>query len=441
MKYREFPSDLFISNRAGLLEILPPDSIVVLHAAEIPWRCADGSTRFIQNSNLFYLTGIEQEETVLILAPSHPDPAMHEILFVRETSELITIWEGCKLSKEAATTVSGIQTVLWTDEFESVLRHLTRDFDNIFLSYNEDSRSGSPVNYTRNDQFRDRCQKLYPTHNYHRLAPLLYRLRVAKSEPEIDLLQTACDITKKGFERVLTFLQPGVKEYEVEAEFLHEFVRHGSRGFAYEPIVASGKNTCILHYLTNDQICEDGQLLLLDVAAEYANYNSDLTRTIPVSGKYTPRQRQVYDAVLRIFRLCIDELVVPGKEMKGTYHPEVARVVEEELIELGLLHEATVREERKQKNLPEEERAYRKYFMHGVSHSLGLDVHDVTPTDGVFVENMCVTVEPGIYLPEEGFGIRIENDIIVRKSGNLDLMADIPVEAEEIEDLMSQSKA
>jgi Xaa-Pro aminopeptidase len=438
MKYRNIPSELFISNRTKLAAMLPGDSITILHAAEVPWRCADGSMHFIQNSDLFYLTGVDQEETVLILAPSHPDPAMREILFVRESSELIAIWEGHKLTKEEATEVSGIQHVRWTHEVDAVLRRLTREFPHICLNYNEYPRNTSPINYSRDDRFRQYYQELYPNHQYHRLAPLLYQLRAAKSQHEIDLLQTACDITKMGFERVLKFLKPGVREYEVEAEYLHEFVRNGSRGFAYEPIIASGKNACCLHYLSNDQVCEDGDLLLLDVAAEYANYNADLTRTIPVNGKYTKRQREVYDALLRIFRLCIDELVVPGKHMKKEYHPEVARATEDELIGLGLLEKSVVEEERKQEDLPEEKRAYRKYFMHGVSHSLGLDVHDVTPTDGVFVENMCVTVEPGIYLPEEGFGVRIENDIIVRSGGNLDLMADIPIEADEIEEIMAQ---
>ena len=441
MKYREIPSELFTSNRARLAALLPPDSIAILHSAEVPWRCADGSTKFIQNSDLFYLTGADQEETILLLAPSHPDPAMREILLVRETSELITIWEGHKLSKEEATQVSGIETVLWTHEFDSVLRRLARQFSTIFLNFNEYPRAISPVDYSRDDRFRKRCQDLYPTHHYQRLAPLLHQLRVEKSQHEIDLLQVACDITKKGFERVLTFLQPGVMEYEVEAEYVHEFVRHSSRGFAYEPIIASGKNACCLHYLSNDQVCQDGDLLLMDVAAEYANYNADLTRTIPVNGRFTERQRDVYNAVLRIFRACVDELVVPGKHMKKDYHPEVARITEEELIALGLLDEAVVAEERKQEELPEEKRAYRKYFMHGVSHSLGIDVHDVTPTHGTFVENMCVTVEPGIYLPEEGFGIRLENDIIVRSGGNLDLMADIPIEADEIEDIMAQRKS
>jgi len=267
----------------------------------------------------------------------------------------------------------------------------------------------------------------------------MHRLRAEKSKEEIALVQRACDITARGFDRLLGFVRPGVGEYEIEAELLHEFVRHGSRGFAYQPIIASGVNACVLHYVTNDQICRDGDLILLDVAAEYANYNSDLTRTIPVNGKFSPRQRAVYDAVLRIVRLCIDELIVPGKHMKEVYHKEVARATEDELIALGLLDPQVVADERTQEDLPEEKRAYRKYFMHGVSHSMGLDVHDVTPAGNVFVENMIVTVEPGIYLPEEGFGIRLENDIVVKTGGNIDLMAGIPIEADEIEALMGRT--
>ncbi len=439
MKYREIPSELFINNRQRLGRELLRDSVTILYAAEIPWRSADGSMRFIQSSDLFYLTGVDQEETILVLAPGHPDETMREVLFVRETSELLAIWEGHKLTKEEATAVSGIKTVQWVEEFKPHLRRLAREADTIFLNYNEHARSGAPVNFSREDRFREWCQDLYPSHNYQRLAPLLHRLRVAKSQPEIDLIQDACNITADGFDRVLRFVKPGVKEYEIEAEFLHEFVRQGSRGFAYEPIIASGNNANVLHYLSNDQICKEGDLLLMDVAAEYANYNSDLTRTIPVSGKFSDRQRAVYDAVLRIVRLCIDELLVPGKKIREEYHREVARAMEDELIALNLLDPAVVAEERKDEDLPEEKRAYRKYFMHGTSHSLGLDVHDVTPTEGIFVENMCVTVEPGIYLPDEGFGIRLENDIIIRAEGNVDLMAHIPIEADEIEALMACS--
>ena len=438
MKPLEIPSDLFTENRARLADSLPGNAVAVVHSADIPWRSADGAMPFIQNSDLFYLTGINQEETVLLLCPGHPDPALREVLFVRETSELIAIWEGHKVTWEEATKISGIHTVKWTKEFDSVFRRLTRIKDTIFLNHNEHARSGAPVNFSLDDHFRQMCQDRYPDHHYQRLAPLLHRLRIGKSPQEIALTQTACDITAKGFERLLSFVRPGVREYEIEAELLHEFVRHGSRGFAYQPIIASGANANVLHYITNDQVCEDGDLILLDVAAEYANYNSDLTRTIPVNGKFTPRQRAVYEAVLRILRLCVEKLIVPGKHMKKQFHPEMARALEEELIALGLLDAATVAEERAQADLPEEKRAYRKYMMHGVSHSLGLDVHDVAPSESVFVENMIVTVEPAIYLPEEGFGIRLENDIVVKQRGNIDLMASIPIEPDEIEALMSR---
>lgn len=437
MKYDEIPSDLFIKNRSRLASKLPTGALAVVHSADLPWRCADGTMPFIQNSDLFYLTGIDQEETVLLLFPGHPDPSLREILFVRETSELIAIWEGHKVTFEEAAAISGIGTVKWATEFDAVFRRLVREATAIWLNHNEHARSGAPVNFSLDDRFRRLCQERHPGHRYERLAPVLQRLRAGKSEVEIGLVQRACNITALGFERLLRFVKPGVMEYEIEAELLHEFVRHGSRGFAYQPIIASGKNACILHYVTNDQPCKDGDLLLLDVAAEYANYNSDLTRTIPVNGKFTPRQRAVYDAVHRILRLCIDELIVPGKHMREVYHKEVARATEDELIALGLLDPDVVAKERAEDDLPEEKRAYRKYFMHGVSHSLGLDVHDVTPVENEFIEDMIVTVEPGIYLPEEGFGIRLENDIVVKSGGNIDLMAHIPISSDEIEALMA----
>jgi len=438
MKYLEIPSDLFTKNRERLSRVLPASAIAVLHSADIPWRSADGSMPFVQDSDLFYLTGIDQEETILLLCPGHPDAALREVLFVRETSELIAVWEGHKVTLEEATKISGIRNIKWTSEFDAVFRRMTRLTDTIFLNHNEHARSGAPINFTLDDRFRRLCQDKYPTHRYERLAPLLHRLRIEKSPQEIALTQTACDITAKGFVRILGFVRPGVLEYEIEAELLHEFVRHGSRGFAYQPIIASGGNANVLHYITNDQVCRDGDLILLDVAAEYANYNSDLTRTIPVNGRYTPRQRAVYEAVLRILRLCIDELIVPGKHMKKEFHPEMARALEEELIALDLIDADVVAAERNEEGLAEEKRAYRKYMMHGVSHSLGLDVHDVTPADSLFVENMIVTVEPGIYLPDEGFGIRLENDIVVKQGGNIDLMASIPIEPDEIEALMAR---
>lgn len=439
MKYAPIDPTLFVENRRRLAAELKPGSLAVVHSADIPWRCADGSTKFIQNSDLFYLTGIDQEESVLVLWPDAPDSALRERLFVRETSELIAIWEGAKLTKEAATAVSGIASVEWNDQLEPALRRALPKVERIYLNYNEHARSAS-IAVTPDDRFRARVQMLHPDLPCERLAPILTRLRMVKSDIEIALLQKACDITADGFARTLRFIRPGVKEYEIEAELLHEFVRQGSRGFAYEPIIASGVGACVLHYVTNDAECQDGQLVLMDVAAEYANYNADLTRTVPVNGRFTPRQRAVYDAVLRTVRLCIDELIRPGVKIREVFHKQVARHVEDELIALGLLDGAAVAEERKDEGKKEESRLYRKYFMHGVSHSLGIDVHDVSPPEVEFVEGMVVTVEPAIYLPEEGFGVRLENDIVVHASGNVDLMGHIPIEADEIEALMAEGR-
>ena len=431
---------------------MKPGSLAVIHSAAIPALCADGCLGFYQNSDLFYLSGADQEDTVLMLCPDAEDPTQREILFVRETSDLIAVWEGAKLTKEQATEVSGIENVQWNDEFDGMLRRLARKVDTIYLNYNEHPRALIPL-VTVDDQFRIRCQDLFPNHEYERLAPLLHAQRVVKSQTEVEVTRKACGITRDGFHRVLKFLEPGVQEYEVEAEYLHEFVRQGSKGFAYQPIVASGANACVLHYIENDRVCEDGQLLLMDVGAEYANYNADMTRTVPVNGKFTDRQRAVYDAVHRVLRKCIDEWVRPGVLIKE-YQMQVARMMEDELIGLQLIDADVVAEERRlcaeadaedateearQAAPKEENKAYRKYFMHGTSHSLGLDVHDVTPIDPEFAEGMLVTVEPGIYIREEGLAVRIENNIVVRAEGNLDLMADIPIEADEIERLMAGS--
>jgi len=438
MRHRPLPPEFHAEKRRRAAAALPPDAFAVLHSAEVPRRSADGTTRFIQDSDLYYLTGIDQEDTALILCPGHPDPALREQLFVRETSPLIAVWEGHKLSLEEAAAVSGIPTVRWSEAFEPALRRCARDFPAIHLNHNEHARADSSLHLTPDDRFRERCQGLYPQHRYGRLAPVLHRLRAEKAPCEIEQIRSACGITEQGFRRILGLVEPGLREYEIEAELLHEFLRHGSRGFAYEPIVASGANSNVLHYIHNDQVCREGDLLLLDVGAEYGNYNADLTRTIPVSGSFSPRQRAVYDAVLRLLRACIDRLIVPGKKIREEFMRELALLAEDELVALGLLEAETVAREREDEELPFEKRSFRQYFMHGASHSLGLDVHDVTPAEAAFVENMCVTVEPGFYLPDEGFGIRLENDIVVRTGGNLDLMASIPIEAEEIEALMGR---
>lgn len=439
MKYDSIDPNLFIENRKRLAAELPEGGIAILHSADIPWRCADGSTKFIQNSDLFYLTGVDQENTMLILDPGAVDPADREILFVRETSELIAIWEGEKLTRDEAIGVSGVQNVQWNDRFEPTIRRLLRKAKTLYLNYNEHARSESRA-VTPDDRFRERIQMLYPGLRCERLAPILTTLRMAKSQAEVDLLQRACNITDDGFRRSLRFIRPGVMEYEIEAEFLHEFVRQGSRGFAYEPIIAGGVNNCALHYLDNDKECRDGDLLLMDVAAEYANYNADLTRTVPINGRFSPRQRDVYDAVHRVLDACINDLIRPGVKIREVYAKQVARLVEEELIGMNLLDAKEVARERENEDLPEEKRLYRQWFMHGVTHSLGIDVHDVTAPEAAFVEGMVVTVEPGIYLRDEGFGVRLENDIVVREEGNLDLMGHIPIDGDEIEALMAEGR-
>lgn len=435
MKYPAIDPEFFVANRARFVAGLEPKSIAIFNSADVPPLSADGAGCFVQNSDFFYLSGIDQQDSVLILCPQAKNAENREILFVRETSEQIAIWEGQKLSKKEAGQVSGVGHVEWIDRLDHFLRRLMRETQNVYLNYNEHGRAASPVE-TADDRFRKHCQSLYPNHRYRRPAPLLHQLRALKAETEIELIQRACAITEAGFRRVLPFIEPGVLEYEIEAEYAHEFLRSASKGFAYQPIVASGANACVLHYLDNDHRCGDGDLLLMDVGAEFANYNADMTRTVPVNGRFSSRQRAVYDAVHRTLRTCIDELIRPGVRIKD-YQKQAAELVGGELVDLGLLNAKTVVAENNQVGLKEEEKSYRKYFMHGVSHSLGLDVHDVTPVEPEFKENMVVTVEPGIYIREEKLGLRLENNIVVKKSGNIDLMANIPIEAEEIEELMN----
>ncbi|WP_038028660.1 aminopeptidase P family protein [Thermonema rossianum] len=430
MRYERIDNRLFIENRRRLAERLLPNSIAVFNSNDIMPTSADGTMPFKQNTDLFYLTGVDQEETILLLYPDAKEEKYREILFVRETNEHIAIWEGHKLTKEEATEVSGIRTVMWTSEFEKVFNTLMGDAEHLYLNTNEHPRAEVVVE-TRDARFIKWCKERYPLHSYRRLAPIMRDLRAIKSDIEIALIQKACKITEAGFRRVLQFVKPGVKEYEIEAEYAHEFLRRGSRGFAYTPIIASGANACVLHYIDNDQVCQDGDLLLMDVGAEYANYASDMTRTIPVNGRFTPRQRQVYDAVLRVMRGAMD-MLRPGNTL-DEYHAAVGELMTKELVDLGLLTMDEV------KNQNPDWPAYKKYFMHGTSHHLGLDVHDVGDKYRKFEPGMVFTCEPGIYIREEGLGIRLENDVVITGNGLLDLMADIPIEAEEIEELMNAS--
>jgi len=428
MKYTPLPQRLYVSNRKRFTDLLKPGSLAVFNANDIMPTNADGTMPFRQNNDLFYLSGIDQEETILLLFPEFPDPRFRQILFLRETNEQIAIWEGHKFTKEEARELSGIQTVMWLSEFERTFNTLMAEAQHVYLNTNEHIRAIVEVE-TRDARFSKWCRENYPVHQYERAAPLMHQLRSVKSEEEISQIAKACDITENGFRRILKFVRPGVKEYEIEAEYAHEFLRNGSRGFAYLPIIASGNNANVLHYIENNKECRDGDVLLMDVGAEYGNYNADMTRTIPVNGKFTDRQKEVYNAVLRVMREAMD-MLRPGNVIPE-YHKEVGRVMESELLGLGLLDKADI------KNQDPLQPAYKKYFMHGTSHHLGLDVHDVPNIYQEMKAGMVFTVEPGIYIREEGFGVRIENNVVVEENGIRDLMGNIPIEAGEIESIMN----
>ncbi len=418
----------FIEHRRRLAALLTPGSLAVVNANDIPPTNADGTLALVPNSDLFYLTGVAQEETILVLFPDADDEKHREILFLRETSDLIATWEGHKWTQEEARKVSGIENVMWLSEFPRLFHRLMCESQRVYLNSNEHKRAEIVVE-TRDARFVAETQRRYPLHEYRRLAQLLHQVRTFKSPGEVEWIQAACDLTQSGFERVARFVRPGVNEREVEAEFAHEFIRNGGR-FAYLPIIASGANACVLHYIDNDQPCKGGDLLLLDVAAAKANYNSDLTRTIPVNGRFTRRQKEVYNAVLRVLKASIAGLT-PGKRTKE-WQKEAEQLVEKECVDLGLL---TLREIKRQDPLRP---AFKKYFMHGVGHPIGLDVHDVGYATDPFAAGWVMTVEPAIYIKEEGLAVRLENDVLITNDGPKDLMSAIPLEADAIEELMNR---
>lgn len=428
MKYLPIDFSLFIQNRQRFAAKLKPNSIAVLNANDVMPTSADGIRSFIQNTDFFYLSGIDQEESILLIFPDAHEEKHKEVLFIRETDEQIEIWEGPKYSKEEATAVSGIQTVCWTREFEKVFRALVIEAERIYLNSNEHLRADVTVE-SRDARLLKWCMQSYPLHKYERLAPIMHDLRAVKSPVEVELIKQACLITEKAFQRLLGFIRPGVWEFEIEAEIYHEFLANRSRGPAYVPIIASGPNACILHYVQNNRQCKDGELLLMDFGAEYASYASDLSRTVPVNGKFTRRQKEIYNAVLRVQKAAV-QFLKPGNTLEE-YHQEVGRIMESELIGLGLLDAGEVKNQNKDTPL------YKKYFMHTASHHLGLDVHDFGNKYRKFEEGMVFTCEPGIYIKEEAIGIRLENDILLSRNGPVDLMENIPIEAEEIEDLMN----
>ncbi|SPD75978.1 Peptidase M24 [uncultured Desulfobacterium sp.] len=432
MRYAPIDKNLFISNRARLVQRLKPGSIAVINSNDIMPTNADASHSFVQNTDLFYLTGIDQEETILVICPDAVEKSHKEVLFIKEAGEDTAIWEGDKYTKTQATAASGIETVYWTREFEKVFKETVFESKAIYLNTNEHVRADVTVE-TRDTRFLRWCKTTFPLHKYRRLAPIMHELRTVKSELEISLIQRACLITKQAFLRLLDFVRPGVFEFEIEAEIFHEFLKNRSIGPAYPSVIASGLNSCVLHYTKNNRQCLDGELLLIDFGAEYAHYASDVTRTLPVNGRFTDRQRDVYNAVLRIQKAAI-KLLRPENTFED-YSKEVGEIVQAELIGLGLLDSGAV------KNQPKEMPLYKKYFMHGISHHLGLDVHDYGARRGLFSSGMVVTCEPGIYIREEAIGIRLENDILITEQGPVDLTKEIPIEAEEIETLMRSVKS
>jgi len=428
MKYLPVNELLFINNRKNFVSRIKLSSIAIFNSNDEFPRSGDQSFVFKQNADFFYLTGIDQEQSILILFPDCPNSQYKEVLFLRQTNEHIAVWEGHKYTKEEAKKASGIENVYWLSEFDSILHSIINYADNIYINTNENDRFGFSVPY-RDLRVLDDLRVKYPLHNYLRSAPIMRDLRAVKSEIEIELTRKACTITRDAFIRTLKFVQPGVTEYEIEAEVTHEFLRQRATGHAYTPIIASGKNAIVLHYIENNQVCNDGDVILFDFGAEYANYNADMSRSIPVSGKFTKRQRDVYDAVLRVMREAT-KLIVAGA-IWNEYHDEVGKIMTSELIGLGLLDKHDV--EKQDPKMP----AYKKYFMHGTSHHLGLDVHDFASRYKPFEVGNILTCEPGIYIPQENLGIRLENNILITKDGNTDLMYDIPVEADEIESIMN----
>jgi len=428
MKYESIDSKLFIKNRKSFSKLIKRNSLAIFNSNDIMPTNADGTMPFRQNNDLFYLSGIDQEESILLIFPDAKVVKHREIIFLKETNAHIAVWEGAKLDKKQANQTSGIKTVYWLDEFEVVLKDLVHEAKHVYLNTNEHLRAKIEVE-TRDARFGKWIRETYPYQNYELSAPIMHKIRAVKDDVEIALIQKACDFTESAFRKILKTIKPGVMEYEIEADVIHEFIRNRSRGFAYTPIIASGKNACILHYIENNCECKDGDVILMDFGAEYANYASDMTRCVPVSGKFTPRQKDVYNAVLSVMKAA-KKLLVPGT-LLNEYHLEVGKLMEKELIDLGLITNEDVANQNPE--LP----AYKKYFMHGTSHYLGLDVHDVGSWTAPIEAGMVFTCEPGIYIPEENLGIRLENDILVTENGPVDLMANIPLEAEDIEALMA----
>ena len=430
MRYEPLSSQFYKRNRENFMAMMKGNSAAVFNSNDIYPVSADTELPFEQHRDIFYLSGIDQEETILILFPNAKDKLWREILFIRKSDEHTKIWEGEKLSRAQAKKISGIENIIWVDDFKDIFHKITTECNRFYFNKNEHYRAKIVVE-TREDRFIKWVEKEYPSHPISRSNPILQRLRSIKDNEEIDRIQHACNITMKGFERVLKYIKPGVWEFEIEAELIHEFINNSSKGFAYSPIIASGNDNNILHYTKNNKQCINGDLILMDVAAEYGNYSSDMTRTVPVSGLFSKRQKQIYNSVLNV-KNHATKLLKPGNVWKD-FHSQVGEIMTKELLDIGLLDKVDI------KNQNKENPAYKKYFMHGTSHHLGLDTHDYGLLEDTFQANMVFTVEPGIYLPKEGFGVRLEDDVVIQESGDpINLMKDIPIDSEHIEELMNK---
>ena len=429
MKYLPIDRELFINNRKRFCKHMNEKTLAVFNSNDIFATGADSTLPFVQHRDIFHLSGVDQEESILVLFPDCHEPKHREILFLKETNEHIAVWEGEKLTKNKALEVAGIKTVYWLDQFDTIFNQLLAEAQAIYLNTNEHLRANTEAE-TREDRFIKNFKIKYPLVTIERSAPIMHQIRAIKHPVEIDLMQQACDITNKGLRRILNAIKPGIMEYEIEAELMHEFLSNRSKGFAYTPIIASGMSACVLHYIENNKKCNSGEVILLDFGAEYANYASDLTRCIPVDGKFTKRQKEVYNAVLHVKKEAT-KLLQPGTSLKD-YHIQVGSLMEEQLVKLKLISPKDIKTQ--DPSWP----AYKKYFMHGTSHYIGLDTHDVGSWINPIEENMVFTVEPGIYIPEENLGIRLEDDVVVQKTGEpFNLMRDIPIEADHIEELMN----
>jgi len=425
MRIIDIDPKLFKKNRLDFATKMSKNSVAIFHSNDLMPKNADQFLPFKQNSDLFYLTGINQEETVLVIIKEEIN--IHEFLFIRETNDKIKIWEGEKLTKKAANTKSEIEVILWNSKFKTMCKEFMSKVNTVYLNSNDHPRANIVVE-SRDKRFEKWLKNLFPKKKYKKCSAILYELRAVKNPIEIQLMQEACDITKAGVERVLKVLKPGVYEYEIEAEIIHEFLKKKSTGFAYNPIIASGENACILHYDTNNKRCENGEVVLMDFGAEYGNYASDLTRCFPVNGRFSERQKKVYNSVLNVLKRAT-KLLKPGVFL-SEYEEWVAEMMKKELVDLQLLSIQDLKR-------PQKTPLYKKYYMHGTSHHLGLDVHDVSSQKKPLEEGMVLTCEPGIYIPKEGLGIRLENDILIQKDSNVNLMEKIPIEVEEIETLLN----